>query len=216
MDHWYVYLLLAYLVTLVPVVGKYFSVLNTLFHEVGHGIFALLFRGNIRSISLFANTEGEIVTSSPFWLGRVVTSLAGYPFSSFTAFLCFYFIDKNLVEYVLYGFITITTFSLLLWIRNLYGLIWSISFIALCGYLIWNGNRSIQTHFTFFLSAIILTQSVATAFAILKLSLVHPKQAGDATNLANETYIPAFIWGMVFFGQSLYVAYMIFKNYIML
>ncbi|HBI03760.1 MAG TPA: hypothetical protein DDY49_07000, partial [Paenibacillaceae bacterium] len=72
MDYWYVYLLLAYLVTLVPVVGKYFSVLNTLFHEVGHGICALLFKGKIRSISLFANTEGEIVTSSPFWLGRLV------------------------------------------------------------------------------------------------------------------------------------------------
>ncbi|HBI05292.1 MAG TPA: hypothetical protein DDY49_14840, partial [Paenibacillaceae bacterium] len=96
-----------------------------------------------------------------------------------------------------------------------YGFVWSFSFIALCGYSIWNGNETIQTHFTFFLSAIILTQSVATAFAIFKLSIVHPKQAGDATNLAKETYIPAFIWGMVFFGQSLFVAYVIFKNYIL-
>lgn len=214
-DNWYLYLILAYFITLVPIVGKYFATLNTLFHEIGHGIFALVFNGEIHSISLFANTEGRIITTSRHGFGRVMTSLAGYPFASFTAFLCFYLIHKHLVEYLLYGFITITTISLILWIRNSYGFVWAISFISLCGYLIWHENKTLQAEFTFFLSTIILTQSVATSFSIFKLSMENPRNAGDATNLADSTSIPPFFWGLVFFGQSLYFTYVIFKNYIL-
>lgn len=214
LENGYIYIALAYLITLVPFIGKYFSVVNTLFHEIGHAVFALLLKGEIRSISLFANTEGKTMTASPFWFGRVLTSLAGYPFASLIAFLCFYSINHNQTEFLLYGFIIITTLSLLLWIRNGYGFIWSISFISLCGWLIWNGNNNMQIFAAFFLSAIILTQSVSTSFTIFKLSLTSPKEAGDATNLAHSTYIPAFIWGTLFFGQSIWIAYVIFKNYI--
>lgn len=210
-QHWYIYLLIAYGVTLIPVIGKYFSVLNTLFHEVGHALFALLFDGKVKSIVLFASTEGVATTTSRFWIARVVTSYAGYTFASFIAFLSFYFIQQDKPTFLLFGFMIAVFLSLVFWVRNWYGIVWCLSFLALCILLVIYGTTLLQHTITFFFSSILLTQSVSTAFTIFRLSIKKPKDAGDATNLAKHTFIPAPIWGTIFFLQSLYVAFLVFK-----
>lgn len=214
-ENWYIHIILAYVVTLIPIIGKYFAALNTMFHEDGHALSSMLLGGRVKRISLFSNTEGEAITASRFWIGRVITSYAGYTFSSLIAFVCFFLISVGEVKYVLYGFIGFAVVNLVLWVRNFYGIIWLISFISLCGVLLYYGSENLQIFITFFLSAIILTQSVSTAFIILVLSFKDSKNAGDATNLAKHTFIvPAFIWGMLFFGQSVYIAFLVFRNFI--
>ena len=66
------YLIAAFILGIIPVVGKYVAVINTFLHEVGHALIAYLLGGRVHSISLFANTEGTAVTAHS---GRVDQNL---------------------------------------------------------------------------------------------------------------------------------------------
>jgi Peptidase M50B-like len=199
------FVILSIILTKLPIIGKYFSIVNTLIHETGHALMALLTGGKVQKIQLFSNTEGAAWTSNPHWLGRVLTSLAGYVFSSATACLFLYFISIEKYDYILYILITILGLGLLFWIRNLYGFFWITTFCAGFGYLLWAGNATIIQYVLLFITAVIFVQSIISAFEILYLSFKDSHNAGDATNLARATYIiPAQIWGLFFFLQSLF------------
>jgi hypothetical protein len=188
--------------------------INTLVHENGHAIAALLLNGKVYSIKLFLNTAGEAVTGQRGWVSNVVISYAGYTFSSITAYICFMFINKGYINFILYALLSIAIVNLILWIRNLYGALWLASFITLCGWTIQSGSIGLQTFLAYFLSSVLLTQSVSSALQIFMLSIVKAKEAGDATSLARFTKIPAFFWGFLFFAQALYVAFIAIRDHL--
>ncbi|MGZ4161312.1 MAG: M50 family metallopeptidase, partial [Neobacillus sp.] len=103
----FLFLILAFILIQVPIVGNYVEIINTLIHESGHALVAL-FGGNVETISLFMNSEGVTLSSQSTWIGSFFTSLAGYIFSSFMAFLSFWLIGKKrqtvLID-ILLGFI---------------------------------------------------------------------------------------------------------------
>lgn len=209
-----IFVVLSILFTKLPVIGKYFSIVNTLIHETGHALMAIATGGKVAKIELFANTEGTAWTSSRSWIGRVLTSLAGYVFSSFIAFLFLYFLSIGKYDYILYILITILLLGLIFWVRNLYGFFWITTFCAGFGYLIWNGNAAFIQYVLLFITSVIFVQSVISAFEILYLSFKNSRDAGDATNLARTTIIiPAQIWGIFFFLQSLFCAWKGIKFY---
>ena len=84
----------AIVLTNIPIIGNYVSVINTVIHESGHALMAL-FGGNVHKISLFHNTEGVTYTSHSGWFGGFFTGIAGYVFSSFIAFLSLWFISRK-------------------------------------------------------------------------------------------------------------------------
>lgn len=191
----------------IPVIGKYVSLINTLIHEVGHALMAMLTGGRVAKIELFANTEGTAWASHRFYLGGVMTSLAGYPVASATAFLFVYFSVTNQVQFILLGLLGVLAVSAVFWIRNLYGMLWVFTFGAALTYLLWLGNPVISANIALFITSIVFIASITTAFDILKLSVKTPRDAGDASNLARSALLPAPIWGLLFFTQSLAFAY---------
>lgn len=209
-----VYLIAAYVITFVPFLGRYVSMINTLVHENGHAIAALLLNGKVYSIKLFRNTEGVAVTGQRGWFSSVVISYAGYTFSSITAYVCFMLLNKGQMNFILYALLSIAILNLILWIRNIYGVIWLVSFIMLCGWAIHSGSNWFQSFLAHFFSSVLLTQSVSSALQIFMLSVVRRKSAGDATSLAHYTKIPAFIWGFLFFAQALYVAFIAIRDHL--
>src|SRR6056297_3111471 len=64
--YWMFYLTLVAAAVLpkIPFIGRYFQVFNTLIHEDGHAIMALLSRGQIKRIELFADTSGTTITKA--------------------------------------------------------------------------------------------------------------------------------------------------------
>ncbi|MBM7692842.1 hypothetical protein JOC77_002273 [Peribacillus deserti] len=198
------YILGALFLCRIPVIGRYLSVVHTLIHEVGHALCSLLFDGKVRSISLYSNTEGLIMTGSRSWIGKVMTSFAGYPFSSAFALLCFTLISDGHAAWVIYGIGSTALVALLLWVRNVYGIFWCLSFIAILMLIITKGSETWINHGGMLLSGILLTQSIQSAFMILYISFKTPREAGDAANLARYTMIPAQIWGILFFAFALF------------
>jgi Peptidase M50B-like len=203
----FLFLLTAFLLIHVPFLGNYIRVINTLLHESGHAFIALL-GGNVEKITLFTNAEGATYSSQETTIGRFFTSLAGYTFASFAAFISFLLIGKkkqSLLIDILLGFIFV---NLIFWVRNPYGVFWLCSFAVGFLFLLIKGTQGFRDHLLLLIASILLVDSVQSAFEIFYLSVAHPQFAGDAANLAKLTLvIPTPIWGGLFLFQALWFCY---------
>ncbi|WP_394219040.1 M50 family metallopeptidase [Halobacillus trueperi] len=206
-------LILALLLTQLPVVGKYFAILNTMIHESGHSLMALITGGEVRRISLLPNTSGFALTGHTSWIGQVLTSMAGYFFASFFAFVFFFLISRGQYNWMIYILMAFLAINLLFWVRNVYGLFWILTFGAGFLWLLRTGHEQVVQYVLLFLASLVLVESVTSAFEVMWISFVSPGQAGDAANLARATkFIPAPLWGLAFFVQSLYFALLSIKR----
>ncbi|MDK8642436.1 MULTISPECIES: M50 family metallopeptidase [Niallia] len=201
----FIYVLIAVLITNVPLVGKYVSVIATLVHEIGHGIAAILCGGRLKQIHLYANTEGMALTTHTDWFSKFITTLAGYIFTSAFGLFSIWMISKDATKLLIFTYLAFLVLTLLLWIRNFYGFIWIISFGSLFLLLLVYSTDFYQEQIIYLITCIIFTESIKSACIIMYLSFKYPHDAGDATSLKEIIkVIPASIWGILFFVQSLY------------
>jgi hypothetical protein len=206
-------LILALILTQLPIVGKYFAILNTMIHESGHSLMALITGGEVRRVSLLPNTSGFAVTGHSSWIGQVLTSLAGYVFASFFAFVFYWLVSRGQYKWMVYILMGFLLINLVFWVRNVYGLVWILTFGAGFLWLLRSGHEQVVHYVLLFFASLILVESVTSAFEIMWISLVSPGQAGDAANLARLTkVIPAPLWGITFFVQALYFALLSIKR----
>lgn len=192
----------------IPLVGKYIRVVNTLIHESGHTLFALLFRGEVLSVELFSDTSGTAVTKSKGKFSQFMIAIAGYPFASAVSYALFWLIFTERYQSVLYILACFALINLMLFVRNAYGIYWLISFLAALLITKLYGNETVFFLVSSFLSGILLFESLYSSIQLLTISFKNHKKAGDATNLAQFTYIPALIWAFLFVVQSLLFIYL--------
>ncbi|GKU82228.1 M50 family metallopeptidase [Niallia sp. NCCP-28] len=216
MEKWelvYFYIIIAAVCSFLPIVGRYIAIVNTLIHEVWHVVAAIISGRKFRlvhKINLNRDASGTALTQTGSWIGRIFIAYMGYTGSSVTAYGLFYLLKKEHYIAILFIFACVACISLVLWVRNLYGLFWTISFLGFNFWIFYYDKPVILQHVSIFLSCVVLVQSVWTAFIVFRLSIKQSKNAGDATALAATTKIPAFIWGFLFLGQALYFVYLIF------
>lgn len=195
----------------VPVAGKYFRLLNTLFHEIGHVTVSFLSGGGIHHIRLFHDTSGAAYVSSKNRLSLILTALAGYPFASAMAFGCFWLIMNGYTDWMYYTLFGVLIISLLFWVRNGFGLLWTALFLAGTAAVYFYAPAVLQHGYIQMVAAILLVESIRSSWVIFYLSLVSPQSAGDAADLKKATWITARFWGVLFFLQSLYFGgYLVF------
>lgn len=194
------YLLLAgsILVSRIPVIGKYLRVVHTLVHESGHGMMAMLTSGNVQSIELFASTEGKATTTSSNAFSRFLQALAGYPAASLTAWLFFMWIQSGNTALPLFVILAIGFICLILFIRNIYGVFWLLTFCSILLFIVYRHVPIEEYIAAIIVSSLILVDSFIYPFHLLILALRDPGKAGDAKNLKEITYIPAIIWALLF------------------
>ena len=202
------------LIARLPFVGKFFRVTNTLIHESGHAIMALLTSGNVVSIDLMSDTSGTATTKSKYLLFKILIALSGYIFSSATALLLFYLISKAKYTWVFYIFCVFALVNLLFWVRNAFGIFWLILFSTVLGVIYYYRVPNYMFAASVFFSTVVLAESVFSAAVILYISFSEPAKAGDAKNLKDFTYIPAAIWGLLFFAQAIYFAYLAVRLFV--
>ncbi|WP_347861795.1 M50 family metallopeptidase [Salimicrobium sp. PL1-032A] len=205
-------LIVALLLTQMPIIGKYFAMINTMVHETGHSLMALVTGGEVRNISLFPNTSGVTMTGHTSWFSHVLTSLSGYIFASWFAFFLFYLLSKGKYTWIVFLLMGLLSINLLFWVRNLYGVFWIVTFGALFIWLLRSGHQTLIIYSLTFIAALVLVESVISAFHIMWLSVIAPGQAGDAANLARATKIPSLVWGTGFFLQAFYFAIQAWKR----
>lgn len=214
-SYWYIFILGAYALNFIPIVGRIIIVINTYFHELGHALASILTNGKVHKIQLFSTREGTAYTSYRSKISFFITAIAGYISASLSAFGFFYLLNQNKYDLLLLILIILIPVTLFIWIRNMYGLFWSIGITLINLYFYLYASKENAEIYCYLIAFVLLTHSVYSAFEIFKISLKKPKEAGDATNLYNLTKISPRFWALFFFIQSLYFAFLIFKNYIL-
>lgn len=199
-----VYVLVALVLTRVPFIGKYFRIMNTLVHEMGHVLASLMTSGRAYQVHLFSDTSGVAYTGTSSRLSRVITSLAGYPFASMVAFAYIYMIHLGKMEWVLYSLVALLIVSLVFFVRNWFGFAWTATFLSVTLLIHFYASEKTMMMYLLVIVAVMLVESVVSAGVILWLSIKDPSGSGDAFNLKNSTYIPTGVWGLFFAFQSLY------------
>ena len=209
----YIILLLSIVLTRIPFVGKYFRIVNTLIHESGHALVALLTSAEVQQINLFTDTSGSAITKSGNWFSKFFTSLAGYPSSALAAMLFFYLIKQQSYVYIIYGLGVLAAINLLFFVRNGYGIFWLVTFILILAALIYFKDDFALFCFSVFFSFIVLTDAIISAFHLLIISFHSPEKAGDAKNLSTFAFLPAMVWALVFLAFNCWIIYYTVLNY---
>ena len=209
----YVILLACLAVMYIPYIGKYIRVLETMIHESGHVITALLLRAKINKINLFSNTSGETHIASAGKIKTMIIALMGYPFSSAVAWLSFWAIHNQYKQVFIVVLCALTLVFLLFYIRNGFGIFWAISFIAANGYLIYAEKIKILGILATIYADILFLSSLFSCFIILYLSFKQSNKAGDATLIGKIMHIPPQIIGIVFVVICSIISFSTMKNF---
>lgn len=214
-SYWMFYLALAAAALLprIPFIGQYFRVFNTLIHEDGHAIMALLSRGQTKRIELFADTSGATITQAKNKISHFLTSLAGYPASAGAALLLFYLLNSQDELTLLIAIGSLIVLNLLLFVRNSYGIIWLLTFGGLLYGLYYLNNLTAMRLAVTFFAGILFWGSLFSPIVLVGIAMKSPKQAGDATNLNKLTGIPSLFWSLVFTAAAVWIAWFTIQQF---
>jgi hypothetical protein len=195
---------LSFLLLRIEKIGPYFRGLNTMFHESGHALFALLLTGHFSRVDLHADTSGSCKYVQSGWLRDLLINLAGYPFGAAASVAMLWYLHHGHADFVFYGLAGWLGINLLFWVRNQFGWIWILLFGGMLGVCYYLNNPHLTYYFLLFASSLNLIEAVYSSLVILWLSADDPASAGDAANLRSITYIPAVVWGLLFAATSVY------------
>lgn len=211
----YIFMAIAFILPKIPVAGKFFNIINTALHEFGHAAVALLLDGRVRRIELFRDSSGAALTQSDGKVSAFLISMSGYPFAVTVAYIAFYLLRYDAAIPFIIGISLLFVFMLLLWIRNIYGIIWILLFCILNVFLVSLHDSKYADVAALFYAAAMLTESISSVLTLLFLSVKSPQQAGDAANLAKMTHIPAVFWSLLFAAYTGWIVYLVFAKIIL-
>jgi hypothetical protein len=213
LSHYQIYLafVAGIIVCRIPFVGRFPRVLNTMIHESGHAFMALLTSGEVKAIELASDASGTARTGSKNFFSRLLTVMAGYTFASFFSFLSVWLLMHFGYTPVLYIFLSFALVNLMLWVRNTFGIVWILLFLALCG-SVWLYLSVYVGYLVWFFCGILWFESLFTSFILLREAFRNPAKAGDAAALKEILFFPAAVWAILFTCFALWMNYLAVMN----
>ena len=204
--HFFILLFSAILIKQLPLVSIPFNWLESYFHEVSHGIAAILTGGNVLRIQLFANGAGLCTTQGG--IGFIIT-FAGYAGATLWGWGIYKLASAHQKVAQVFSvliFILLVS-SIVFWGRDL--LTWFILGVLAALFLL-----------TIKLQKIHYLQRLMQLFGLLILlnSLSSPsylldgRHLGDGAALASMTFIPEIIWVLIWFLIALLALYSLYKT----
>ncbi|MGL1958148.1 MAG: M50 family metallopeptidase [Colwellia sp.] len=209
--HFYGLLLVAIIIRQLPFISIPFNWLESYFHEISHGIAALVTGGSIVNIQLFANGAGICSTQGG---SRFIISFFGYAGATFWgwgiyrlagAHQRFAQIFSSLIFMLLVS-------SILLWARDLLtifilGVLTFIFFVTSYSFFKKTQNLKFLQITVQLFGLLILLNSLFSP-----LYLLDGRALGDGATLASITFIPEFIWVAIWFLLALGAGYSLMKR----
>jgi len=188
------FIILAFIIDYLPFVNLPFLWSQTFFHEISHGLAALVTGGSIRSISIYYNGSGLCRSSGgiPF-----IISFAGYAgsviwgYSIYRLSSSFNITQSRLLVSLIAVMLLVT---LVLWARDISTIV--ILIILLLMYLL-PLFKKIGFSIKWFIQLVgifVLLEAVRSP-----LYLLDGRDLGDGANLASMTWLPEVFWVSVWF-----------------
>jgi len=182
-----------------PLVLYPFTLFTTWVHECGHAVMTVLMGGSVASITIQPDTSG--LTRSLVPAGRIVQGLvasAGYLAASLVGCLLMAAtrVPKR-ARPILTGIGAFMLFTLVFWIRNLFGALavlgWAAALLALA-------RKDTGRAPRFVLSVLAVQVALNAVYDIRILFLVHGRS--DAETMARLFLLPAWLWAAAWMAVS--------------
>jgi hypothetical protein len=204
--HFFILLFIAIIIKQLPLISIPFNWLESYFHEISHGIAALLTGGKILQIQLFASGAGLCTTQGG--VGFFI-SFAGYAGATLWGWGIYKLASTHQkVAQVFSAIIFILLISsIVFWGRDL--LTWFILGVLALLFLL-----TFKLHKTHYLQR--LMQLFGLLILLNSLSspsyLLDGRHLGDGAALASSTLIPEFVWIFIWFAIALFALYSLYKT----
>lgn len=195
----------AIIILQLPFISIPFKWLESYFHEISHGLTALLTGGSIVQIQLFPNGAGLCTTrgGSAFFI-----SLMGYGGAILWGSLIFYLASSHKKTAQIFSILLIGLLasSILLWVRDLLTLFIVVVLLMLViAQLKYSSQKYLQTLLQL-TGLLVLINSLMSP-----LYLLDGQAKGDGAALANMTFIPEIVWVVIWFSVALLATYRLSK-----
>jgi len=193
----YLVFAVSFIINRLPYIGVFFRTVNTLLHESGHAIAAIITSGEVIKIEFRKDTSGLAQTKTNGRFSAFLTSFAGYPFAAIASAGLLALAINGQYKMVVFILLSIVLLNLMLFVRNAFGIIWLIVFSALLITTILYANETVLQMVVWFVCMIAFTETIASTALITLLGFTNPKKSGDMTNLQKTTGVPAAFWALV-------------------
>ena len=204
--HFFILLIAAVIIKQLPLVSIPFNWLESYFHEISHGIAALVTGGSVLRIQLFANGAGLCTTQGG---SSFVISFAGYAGATLWGWGIYKLASAHQRVAQIFSvlvFLLIVS-SIIFWGRDF--LTWFI--LAVLAGLFLLTIKVDKLHYL---------QRLMQLFGLLILlnSLFSPsylldgRNLGDGAALASITFISEFVWVLIWFSLALVSLYSLYKS----
>ncbi len=178
--------------------SPYLRYMDTMIHEFGHAAATLLLSGQVMYIHLYEDHSGITLSAVQSGWRVIPIALSGYMIASLFAALLFRLHKHGQHRLGLFLITAIASASLILFVRNEFGVQWLLGFLALNTVAFLVPIGFLRVGYYLLLAFLTLVESVMGAVTITVAAWTQPAQAGDAANLAAATGIPAIAWGLLF------------------
>lgn len=190
-----------FLTRLIPF-SSFFRNLDTTMHEFSHALTALLLSGQVLGIELHSDHSGVTYTRLASSWSSLPVSMSGYIGASLFSLLLFALHRRQAQRLGLALIVAVAAVMLVLFVHGGFGMAWLAIFIALTGTMLFLGPK-IRSFYYLLLAFLTLEESALGPISLALTALGSPSSAGDATNLANATGVPALFWALLFVLVSL-------------
>lgn len=197
-------LLLALLVKALPLVHLPLDWFQTFFHEISHGLAALLTGGRIESISIAADASGRCLTQGGF---MPLILFSGYAGSALWGTLIHGSVSARHAKAIALALSLCVSLAGLLWVRD-----WITPGILLCIVAMFllayrYGSRKWSHRFVEFVGLYVVLEAVRAP-----LYLLDGRSIGDGGALADLTWLPEFVWIAVWVAIALGCVFLLYTR----
>ena len=204
--HFFILLFIAIIIKQLPLISIPFNWLESYFHEISHGIAAILTGGRILQIQLFASGAGLCTTQGGI---SFFISFAGYAGASLWGWGIYKLasMHQKFAQVFSVVILILLISSIVFWGRDL--LTWFILGVLALLFLL-----TFKLHKTHYLQR--LMQLFGLLILLNSLSspsyLLDGRHLGDGAALASRTLIPEFVWVFIWFAIALFSLYSLYKT----
>jgi len=222
-------LIIAFLVFLtwqLPSLGNFrypFMLLGTWFHEMGHGLTALILGGNFHYLEIYSNGGGVAYTSYPnnlslpLNISKALSAAGGLLgpclFGSIAIIL-----SKHIktAKYVLIGLIVLLTLSLFIWIRSIIGIaVLSLITLILIGIFFQKNSYIIQWTVLFLGVQSTLSTYLQIDYLFTSTFIRNGQQSiSDTQSIANNLFGTYWMWAVIIIIISFFMLWKSYRYYL--
>lgn len=189
----------ALLINFIPFVSVPFLYLTTIFHELSHGIAALITGGQIEELALQLNGAGHLVSLGG---SQLLITFSGYFGAPLWGALLYLSAERlQIAKFTFCLLIAMFMLTLLLWASSFITVVILLSVGLLLIALLKFTQYKIFNHMVRFIAVVVLFNAIYSPLYLLF------SEHGDSYTLAQITMIPAIVWVLIWLVWGLFVLF---------